>query len=251
MTSSTKSSRFSSVLSYPSISAAGSSALMALLLLPSLAQAHSGHIQSTVAHAPSFLSTLQAGLMHPMTGLDHLFLAVGMGMLFYGLQKPRLGMVSLIAGLSLGVVLATVSALIGGFGLAASFGLTTGLVEGAILLSVVVLAVVLMGQWSGQKASSTLPSMRTLSTRHLPLLGIGFGGLAVFHGMAHAMEVPAQVGAAGQLGFYAGMMVSMLGLYSAGILINQQLQQRLGGSFWLQRGLVVLGLGAVFIPVLT
>ncbi|MEC5210949.1 urease accessory protein [Psychrobacter sp. PL15] len=251
MTSSTKSSRFSSVLSYPSISAAGSSALMALLLLPSLAQAHSGHIQSTVAHAPSFLSILQAGLIHPMTGLDHLFLAVGMGMLFYGLQKPRLGMRSLTAGLSLGVVLATVSALIGGVGLAASFGLTTGLVEGVILLSVVVLAVVLMGQWSGQKASSTLSSMRMLSTRHLPLLGISFGGLAAFHGMAHTMEVPAQIGAIGQLGFYAGMMVSMLGLYSAGMLINQQLQQRLGGSFWLQRGLVVLGLSAVFIPVLT
>jgi urease accessory protein len=29
------------------------------------------------------------------------------------------------------------------------------------------------------------------------------------------------------------------------------LQQRLGGHFWFQRGLVMLGLGAVFIPVLT
>jgi urease accessory protein len=186
-----------------------------------------------------------------MTGLDHLFLAVGMGMLFYGLQKPRLGMGSLTAGLSLGVVLATAITLFGGAGLAASLGLTTGLVEGAILLSVVVLAVVLMGQWSGQKALSALPSMRTLSTRYLPLLGIGFGGLAVFHGVAHAMEVPANVGVGGQLGFYAGMMVTMLALYTVGTLISQQLQQRLGGSFWLQRGLVVLGLGAVFIPVLT
>jgi len=225
---------------------AGSSTLMALLLLPSLAQAHSGHIQSTVAHSSSFLSTLQSGLMHPITGLDHLFLAVGMGMLFYGLQKQRLGMVSLTAGLSLGAVLGTAGVLIGGFGFAAS----SGMIEVAILLSVVLLAMVLMSQRSRQEAFSAQSlSTRTPSIQQLSLFG--FGGLAVFHGVAHAMEVPANVGVGGQLGFYAGMMVTMLALYTVGTLISQQLQQRLGGSFWLQRGLVVLGLGAVLIPVLT
>ncbi|WP_370587833.1 hypothetical protein [Psychrobacter sp. JCM 18901] len=66
--------------------------------------------------------------------------------------------------------------------------------------------------------------------------------------MAHALEVPANAGVSGQLGFYAGMLVTMLALYAIGTLVSQQLQQRLGDNLWLQRGLVVLGLGAVFVP---
>ncbi|WP_352259818.1 HupE/UreJ family protein [Psychrobacter sp. TB55-MNA-CIBAN-0194] len=251
MTASTKTktitkTHFSQALSARNI-VTGSTVMMTSLMLPSLAQAHSGHIHSTTAHTSSLLGTLQAGLMHPLTGFDHLFLAVGMGMLFYGLQKQRLGMMSLAGGLSLGAVLATVGALVGG----AAFGSAAGMVEMAILLSVVVLAFVLMGQWRGKAASLNRSVASTTTKSDVPLLSMILGGLAVFHGMAHAMELPAQIGVSGQLGFYAGMMVSMLGLYAVGMVINQQLQQRLGGHFWFQRGLVVLGLGAVFIPVLT
>ncbi|MFT0773005.1 HupE/UreJ family protein [Psychrobacter aquimaris] len=237
-------SRFSQVLSARHI-ISGSAVMMTSLMLPSLAQAHSGHIHSTTAQAPSFLGTLQAGLMHPVTGLDHLFLAVGMGMLFYGLQKQRLGMMSLTAGLSLGAILGTAGLLIGGVGFAAS----SGLIEIAISLSVVVLALILMSDKSRQEAFSarTQPA-HTPSIQQLSLFG--FGGLAVFHGLAHALEVPANAGVSGQLGFYAGMLVTMLALYAIGTLVSQQLQQRLGDNLWLQRGLVVLGLGAVFAPVL-
>lgn len=241
--------RASQVLSSRNI-VAGSSTLLALLITPSLAQAHLGHMQSAVAHSSSFLTTLQSGLMHPITGFDHLFLAVGMGLLFYGLKKQRLGIVSLTAGLSLGVILTTLSAIFGGIGLAALFGLTTGFIDAIILLSVVVLAIALISQRSRQDAfSAQTRSARTPSIQQLSLFG--FGGLAVFHGIAHAMEVPANVGVGGQLGFYTGMMITMLALYTVGTLISQQLQPRLGGSLLLQRGLVVLGLGAVFIPVLT
>lgn len=145
-----ESSRFSQVLSAPHI--VSGSAVMTSLMLPSLAQAHSGHIHSTTAQAPSFLGTLQAGLMHPVTGLDHLFLAVGMGMLFYGLQKQRLGMMSLTAGLSLGAILGTAGVLIGGIAFVAS----SGLIEVAISLSVVVLAIVLMSQKKADKKHSLL-----------------------------------------------------------------------------------------------
>lgn len=251
MTASTKTktitkTHFSQALSSRNI-VAGSTVMMTSLMLPSLAQAHAGHIHTTTAHTSSLLGALQAGLMHPLTGFDHLFLAVGMGMLFYGLQKQRLGMMSLAGGLSLGAVLATIGALVGG----AAFGSAAGMVEMAILLSVVVLAFVLMGQWRGKAASLNTSASSTATTSDVPLLSMTFGGLAVFHGMAHAMELPAQIGVSGQLGFYAGMMVSMLGLYAVGMVINQQLQQRLGGHFWFQRGLVMLGLGVVFIPVLT
>jgi len=225
--------------------AASITTLTMIPLLPSLAQAHSGHIHSTTTQAPSFLGTLQAGLMHPVTGLDHLFLALGMGMLFYGLQKQRLGMMSLTAGLSLGAILGTAGLLIGGIGFAAS----SGVVEAVISLSVVVLAMVLMSQKSRQEAFSAQTQIaRTPSIQQVSMFG--FGGLAVFHGLAHAMEVPANVGVGGQLGFYAGMMVTMLALYAVGTLISQQLQQRLGYSLWLQRGIVLLGLSAVFAPVL-
>ena len=237
-------SRFSQAFSARHIMS-GSAVMMTSLMLPSLAQAHSGHIHSTTAQAPSFLGTLQAGLMHPVTGLDHLFLAVGMGMLFYGLQKQRLGMMSLTAGLSLGAILGTVGVLIGGIAFAAS----SGLIEVAISLSVVVLAMVLMSQKSRQEAfSAQTHTARTPSIQQLSLFG--FGGLTVFHGMAHAMEVPANVGVSGQLGFYTGMMVTMLALYAVGTLISQQLQQRFSDSLWLQRGIVLLGLSAVFAPVL-
>ena len=248
MTASTKikTTHFSQALSARNI-VSGSAVMMTSLMLPSLAQAHAGHIHTTTAHTSSLLGALQAGLMHPLTGFDHLFLAVGMGMLFYGLQKQRLGMMSLAGGLSLGAILATVGTLVGGV----AFGSAAGMVEMAILLSVAVLALVLMGQWRGKATSLNTSVASTATTSDVPLLSMTFGGLAVFHGMAHAIELPAQIGVSGQLGFYAGMMVSMLGLYAVGMVINQQLQQRLGGHFWFQRGLVMLGLGVVFIPVLT
>ena len=216
----TDNSRFSQVLSARHI-VSGSAVMMTSLMLSSLAQAHSGHIHSTTAQAPSFLGTLQAGLMHPVTGLDHLFLAVGMG------------------------ILGTIGVLVGGIGFAAS----SGLIEVAISLSVVVLAMVLMSQKSRQEAfSAQTHTARMPSIQQLSLFG--FGGLAVFHGLAHALEVPANVGVSGQLGFYAGMMVTMLALYAVGTLVSQQLQQRFIDSLWLQRGVVLLGLSAVFAPVL-
>ena len=185
--------RFSQVLSSQKIVTA-SMTLATFTMVPSLAQAHSGHIHSTTMQAPSFLGTLQAGLLHPVTGLDHLFLAVGMGMLFYGLQKQRLGMVSLTAGLSLGAILGTIGVLMGGVGFAAS----SGLIEVAISLSVVVLGLLLMSHKSRQEDfSARTHSAYTPSVQQLTLFG--FGGLAVFHGLAHALEVPANAGLSGQL----------------------------------------------------
>ena len=199
--------RFSQVLSSQKIVTA-SMTLATFTMVPSLAQAHSGHIHATTMQAPSFLGTLQAGLLHPVTGLDHLFLAVGMGMLFYGLQKQRLGMVSLTAGLSLGAVLGTIGVLMGSVGFAAS----SGLIEVAISLSVVVLGLLLMSHKSRQEAfSARTHSAHTPSFQQLSLFG--FGGLAVFHGLAHALEVPANAGVSGQLGFYAGMLVTILWFY--------------------------------------
>ena len=64
--------RFSQALSSRKIAAA-SMTLATFTMVPSLAQAHSGHLHSATIQAPSFLGTLQAGLMHPVTGLDHLF----------------------------------------------------------------------------------------------------------------------------------------------------------------------------------
>jgi len=244
MIKSIEKSNFSQALSSRNI-VAGSTVMMTALILPSLAQAHSGHIHSTTAHTSSLLGTLQAGLMHPITGFDHLFLAVGMGMLFYGLKKTRLGLMSLAAGLSLGAILGTAGVLIGGI----AFSTSSGWVEMAISLSVVILAMVLMSHKSRQEAFSTQTSKAT--TPNIQQLSLfGFGGLAVFHGLAHAMEMPANAGVSGQLGFYAGMLVTMLALYAVGTLISQQLQQRLGSSLWVQRGLVLLGLSAVFAPVL-
>lgn len=56
------------------------SGLALLSLLPTLAFAHPGH--GLMAADGSFSLSILSGIMHPLTGFDHLMLALGMGMLF-------------------------------------------------------------------------------------------------------------------------------------------------------------------------
>lgn len=188
----------------------------AMLGISSLAMAHPGHLQGT-----SFSDAVQAGLVHPFTGADHMMLAVGMGMLMYRYRHSAVGLGSLTAGLGIG------------FGLAVSGWLShlpvlENLVEYGILASVLVVAVSLLSKKAFVKNTAFTMT--------------GLVVLAVFHGMAHGLEVPNTLQAEG---FFVGMLVSMTALFAIGTGLMIGIKKYFGDNVWVQRVLAVMGLTAV------
>ena len=176
--------------------------------------AHAGHEQ----HSLAFLS----GLMHPLSGLDHLLLALGLGLLLVRSAQVTRGMPS-AAGL--GFVGLGVSLLVG-FGLGVQHLLPVSLTEYGIVASLLALAIAL---WVKQ---------RVMALAGLSLLGL-------FHGVAHDLEVP--VGQPAGL-FLVGMLCSMLALYAVGLLIGKAVQHWAGnGSTIAARVLAMVTVGAVML----
>lgn len=174
--------------------------------------AHTGHAQ----HASALLS----GLLHPLSGLDHLLLALGLGVLLARAASlttrvqtaPWLGVVGL--GLSLLI----------GFALGVQQLVSATLTEYGIVASLLALSVAL---WRQRPA--------------VALAGISVLGL--FHGVAHGLEVP--VGQSALL-FFAGMLISMAALYAVGVLLGTALQHwAKQGSTIAARLLAVLTVGVV------
>lgn len=165
-----------------------------LLLLAGLTSntvfAHAGHEHHS--------SALLSGLLHPFSGLDHLLLALGLGLLLVRSAQFSRDMPS-AAGL--GFVGLGVSLLLG-FGLGVQHLLPVSLTEYGIVASLLALAIAL---WVKQ---------RVVALAGLSLLGL-------FHGVAHGLEVP--VGQSAGL-FLAGMLCSMLALYAVGLLIGKAVQ---------------------------
>lgn len=187
-----------------------------LLLLAGLTSnavfAHAGHEH----HSSAFLS----GLLHPFSGLDHLLLALGLGLLLVRSAQFARDMPS-AAGL--GFVGLGVSLLLG-FGLGVQHLLPVSLTEYGIVASLLALAIAL---WVKQ---------RVVALAGLSVLGL-------FHGVAHGLEVP--VGQSAGL-FLAGMLVSMLALYAVGLLTGKAVQHWAGnGSTIAARVLAVVTAGAV------
>ncbi len=164
---------------------------MLAVLASSAALAHTGHD----GHG----SALLQGLLHPFGGLDHLMMALGLGLLMAKAQQhgKGLGLLGLLASLGVGFALA-VSAVM------ANLSLMKAGAEVGIVASLLLLAVALWQQ--------SRPAV-------LALLGV-LGG---FHGMAHGAEIPA---ALNPWAFAAGMLISMSVLYMAGTAIGQALRQQ-------------------------
>lgn len=183
-----------------------------LLGASSLAMAHPNHTITA-----TFGEALQAGLLHPLTGADHMMLAIGMGMLMYRYRKSALGLGSLMLGLMAGFGLAVT-------GWLSAIPILENLVEYGILASVIVVA------------------MSLFSKKFAPNTGLACGSLAVlalFHGMAHGLEVPNSLQAAG---FFLGMLMSMTVLFAAGTGLMLGIKHYFGENIWVQRGLAGLGL---------
>lgn len=203
------------------------SGLALLSLLPTLAFAHPGH--GLMAAGGSFSLSILSGMLHPLTGFDHLMLALGMGMLFTQMHSFKKGFASLAIGL------------VAGFVLSLSVNLNSLFIEYGILLSIVLLTMALMSRYF----NVALNQNHEMSVKTVyKFLIIGFGSLAMFHGAAHAIEVPANSNTAG---FFTGMIVAMLGLYTIGKGIATYLNTHLQDSLIIQRVIAVVGLCGVLL----
>ena len=203
------------------------SGLALLPLLPTLAFAHPGH--DLMAADGSFSLSILSGMLHPLTGFDHLMLALGMGMLFTQMHSFKKGFVALLIGL------------VTGFVLSLSVSLNSLFIEYGILLSIVLLTMALMSRYF----NVALNQNHEMSVKTVyKFLVIGFGALAMFHGAAHAIEVPANSNTAG---FFTGMIVAMLGLYTIGKGFATYLNTHLQDSLIIQRVIAVVGLCGVLL----
>ena len=151
-----------------------------LSLLPALAMAHPGHDH---AH-----SGFMAGFIHPFTGLDHLVMALGFGVLLWSVAKQWK-----IAG-----VIALSITLIIGFLVGAQGLVPVNMAEYGIVASLVITAIAL---WT--KSNKVLPIAAAL--------------LASFHGMAHGVELAH----AGHIfALVTGMVAGMALIYLGGLVLG-------------------------------
>lgn len=159
--------------------------IAALLLVPTLAQAHPGHDVTGFTH----------GFAHPLSGLDHL-----LAMLAVGLWAAQMG------GRARWAVPATfvgVMALGGALGMA---GLHLPMVESGIAASVLVLGLLVA------------LSARLSLAAAVPLVGV----FALFHGFAHGAEMPASVSG---FAYAAGFVLATAALHLAGIGLGMGMQR--------------------------
>ena len=183
---------------------------LAILLLPTLALAHTG-TDGGSHHGSAFID----GLLHPFTGFDHLAAMVAVGvwsaLAFRDSAKRIWAVPAAFATLLLiGALLA-----FGGVKLAG--------VEPMIAASLLVLGVMVATQMK-------LPAV----------VGAGLvGAFAIFHGVAHGSELPVQQAVA----VLAGMVLGTMTLHIAGMLLGRFVLER---NVWLPRvaGASVVVLGA-------
>ncbi|MCH1782707.1 HupE/UreJ family protein [Psychrobacter glaciei] len=207
--------------------ASGLALLTWLATLPTLAFAHPEH--GLIVAEGIFSTSVLSGMLHPLTGLDHLMLALGMGLLFTQMHSFKKGFASLIIGL------------VAGFALSLSVSLNSTFIEFGILLSIVLLTLALMSRYFNHAPNQS--NEASVNTWH-NLAIVGFGALAMFHGAAHAIEVPANSSTAG---FFIGMIVAMLSLYTVGKGVATYLNTHLQDSLIIQRVIAVVGLCGVLL----
>lgn len=163
----------------------------ALMLFTTIALAHPGH-----GHDHSH-SSFVYGLLHPLTGLDHLAMLLGIGAL--GAWQSTKQRIQLYTG-TLGIMFA-----------GAVMGLMTGFatgIEAMILASMFLIAVGLFF------------SLRGL----LPMLAAMV--LVMFHGWAHGLEMPA----GGVLSFMPGMLIMAAMIIATGYALGKTFQPKWLGA---------------------
>lgn len=176
--------------------------VLALLLVAVPAFAHPGHDANP----------LQDGLLHPLTGLDHLLMLLGTGIL------------AALTRRSLALPLATLAAMFGGAFMGHLFGDVLGM-ESMILGSLVVAAAALL-----------LPRRQVLLALAMPLF-------ALFHGWAHGVEASPGAFWLFSAGFVAVSGVLLAAGFGVGCLLRRhsRLQQVAGGGLLASAALMFAG----------
>lgn len=157
---------------------------------------------------------LLAGMLHPVTGIDHLLAMVAVGIWGAALGAPLLWMLPLafpllmVAGGILGIA-----------------GVPLPLVEPGIALSVLLLGLAILAQWRAPLV--------------LAIVLVGFFG--VLHGHAHGTELPA---AASPAAYSAGFVLSTGLLHLAGIGIGELRRWRHGVAVLRAAGAALAATGA-------
>jgi urease accessory protein len=158
-----------------------------------------------------------------------------MGMLLTQMHSFKKGFVSLSLGL------------VAGFALSLNMSLNSTFIESGIVLSIVLLTMALMSRYFNIRLNNNgINQSNEASVKTWHNLAIaGFAALAMLHGAAHAIEVPAN---SSTTGFFIGMIIAMLGLYTVGRGVATYLNTHLQDSLMIQRVLAVVGLcGVLFI----
>jgi urease accessory protein len=184
------------------------SVLLGLLMIPSVASAHAGHATT---------SGFASGFSHPLFGLDHLaaMLAVGLWAGQLGKKAQWLVPASFVGVMLLGGVLGM-------------FGLESAMIEPAILSSVLVL-----GALIAMAAQAPLGvSMAVVGT------------FALFHGLAHGLEVPTT---ANGFSYAAGFTLATALLHVSGLAFSVASQQLFKGRLVQIAGLGLAVLGSVLL----
>ncbi|MEI8632295.1 HupE/UreJ family protein [Vibrio sp. PP-XX7] len=152
------------------------------MLFSPFAMAHPGHLGS---HG------FESGLMHPLSGLDHLSVMVGVGILaaLFGGKSRWLMPIAFVMFMIIG-------------GLLGLSGLVVPYVEYGIICSVIIMGMLLL-----QGA--------TMSYQWVTGLIMAF---AIFHGMAHGAEMPLNSQA---LHYFAGFVLSTAMLHLVGIALGE------------------------------
>jgi urease accessory protein len=160
----------------------GSSTIAALAMVPTIALAHPGSLDH--------IHGLTDGIMHPLTGLDHVLAMVAVGLLAAQLGGRALWItpLSFVAMLVVGALLAMVQ-------------IAVPLVEVGIAFSIISLGLVLL-------FGVGLPTVGAMAL-------VGF--FAIFHGYAHGLEVP---NTASALSYGVGFVLATGLLHLAGITLG-------------------------------
>ena len=178
---------------------------VAMILLPQVALAHSG----TLGH-----DGFAEGLLHPLTGLDHLTTMIAVGILGATLGGRAVWLLPV----------SFVAVMVGG-ALMGVLGLALLGVEAAIALGMVALGALLL----------------VLPQRGLPIALALVVGVAVFHGHAHGAEIPA---AALPAHFFVGFVASTSGLLLLGTVCARLTAHRVM-MFRKSVGLTIASLGVL------
>lgn len=183
---------------------------LVLALAATAVMAHPGHIGHE--HEGMFMS----GFLHPLTGLDHLLAMLAVGLwsalthqtMRQAIMTPLAFLVLLLVGAVAGIA-----------------GVQLPAVEPMIMASLLVLGLLV----ASRKTVSNVTGF------------VIVGVFALFHGLAHGMELPASEGA---MAFVAGFMLTTFALHVTGLLAGFQLKQY---NAWFSRflGAAIAAYGAL------